>query len=205
MALRERYEIPGKMRTWSLGLMAVGAVALILGFIFIASDEEHHGKEVFWGTLMYNSIFFLLITNAAMFFICATTLAMGGWQMAFRRVSEAISTLVPIFGIIAFVILMVVLFGTHIYHWNSHEAAEDPILKGKLGFLNPVFFIIWTVLAIGLWSLLGWRIRKLSDESDTTGPMNYEAGQGYIWRNTVNASLFIVWFALTVGSTVPWL
>jgi hypothetical protein len=204
MALRERYEIPGKMRTWSLGLIAVGVLALILGFIFIAGNEEHHGREVFWGTLMYNSLFFLLVTNAAMFFICATTLAMGGWQMVFRRVSEAISTLVPVFGIIAFIILMVAVFGTHIYHWNSPEAASDPILKGKLGFLNPTFFIIWTTLAIGLWSLLGWRMRKLSTEADA-GPMNYEAGQSYIWRNTVNASLFIVWFALTVGSTVPWL
>ncbi|HEX6914806.1 MAG TPA: quinol:cytochrome C oxidoreductase, partial [Chitinophagaceae bacterium] len=117
---------------------------------------------------------------------------------------EAISTLVPIFGIIAFIILMVVLFGTHIYHWNSHEAEADPILKGKLGFLNPVFFIVWTTLAIGLWSLLGWRMRRLSSEADA-GPMDYEKGQNFIWRNTVNASLFIVWFALTVGSTVPWL
>jgi len=204
MALKERFEIPGKMRTWALGLIAVGVLAVILGFVFIAGNKEHHGQEIFWGTLMYNAEFFLLITNAAMFFICATTLAMGGWQMAFRRVSEAISTLVPIFGVIAFVILMVVLFGTHIYHWNTAEAANDPILKGKLGFLNPTFYIIWTSLAIGLWSLLGWRMRKLSSEADESA-MDNEKGQSFIWRNTVNASLFIVWFALTVGSTVPWL
>ncbi len=212
MVLRERFETPGKMRTWSFGLMAVGVLALILGYIFIGADHgggEHGGHEVpgshiFWGTLMYNAEFFLLITNAAMFFICATTLAMGGWQMAFRRVSEAISTLVPIFGVITFVILMVVLFGTHIYHWNSAEAANDPILKGKLGFLNPTFYVIWTTLTIGLWSLLGWRMRKLSAEADA-GHMNNEKGASFIWRNTVSASLFIVWFALTVGSTVPWL
>jgi hypothetical protein len=206
MALRERFEIPGKMRTWSLGLIAAGALALILGFIFIAGGKEPHGKEVFWGTLMYNSIFFLLITNAAMFFICATTLAMGGFQMVYRRISEAISTLVPIFGVIAFIILMVIVFdpNNHIYHWKAEEAKVDPILKGKLGFLNPTFFVIWTTLAIGLWSLLGWRMRKLGDEADA-GPMDNEKGQSFIWRNTVNGSLFIVWFALTVGSTVPWL
>jgi hypothetical protein len=203
-SFREKFEVPGKMRSWSLGLILVGVIALIVGFITKGTDTEHHGKEIFWGTLMYNSLFFMMICNAAMFFICATTLAMGGWEQSFRRIPEAISTMVPIFGVIAFAILMYVLFGTHIYHWNSHEATLDPILKNKLGFLNPVFFIIWTVLAIGLWSLLGWRMRKLSAEADRE-PLVGEKGQRYIFRSTVSSAMFIVWFALTVGSTVPWL
>jgi hypothetical protein len=203
-SLRVNFEVPGKMRTWALGLILVGVIALIVGFITKGTDTEHHGKEIFWGTLMYNSIFFMLVCNAAMFFICVTTMAMGGWQQSFRRVPEAISTLVPVFGIIAFIVLMYILFGTHIYHWNTEEGMVDPILKGKRGFLNPTFFVIWTVLAIGLWSLLGWRMRKLSNEADET-PMNNEKGAGYIWRNTVSGSLFLVWFGLTVGSTVPWL
>src|SRR5205085_7130864 len=62
----------------------------------------------------------------------------------------------------------------------------------------------WTTLAIGLWIVLGIRMRKLSSEADE-GRMDNEAGKSYIWRNTVTASLFIVWFALTVASTVPWL
>jgi hypothetical protein len=100
-----------------------------------------------------------------MFFICVTTLAMGGWEISFRRVTEAISTMVPIFGAITFVVLLYVVLGHkhHIYHWLDSEAvAKDPILKGKAGFLNPTFFIIWTTLAIGFWSLLGWRMRKLT-------------------------------------------
>lgn len=203
-SLRVNFEVPSKMRTWALGLILVGVIALIIGFITKGTDTEHHGKEVFWGTLMYNSVFFMLICNASMFFICVTTMAMGGWQQSFRRVPEAISTLVPVFGVIAFAVLMYILFGTHIYHWNSAEAAEDPILKGKLGFLNPTFFVIWTTLAIGLWSLLGWRMRKYSSEADEA-QMDNEKGERFIFRGTVNAALFIVWFALTVGSTVPWL
>jgi hypothetical protein len=64
--------------------------------------------------------------------------------------------LVPIFGSITFVVLLYVVLGDkhHIYHWLDKEAVEaDPILKGKSGFLNPTFFIIWTTLIIGLWSL----------------------------------------------------
>lgn len=203
-SINENFVVPARMKTWSIGLIVVGLIAIIAGYFTTGMDHENHGKEIFAGTLMYNSLFFMMVCNASMFFICATTLAMGGWQQSFRRVPEAISTLVPVFGIIAFGVLMYVLFGTHIYHWNSHEATEDPILKGKLGFLNPTFYVVWTTLAIGLWSVLGYRMRKISREADDT-QFNYETGSRYIFRNTVTASLFIVWFALTVGSTVPWL
>jgi len=74
----------------------------------------------------------------------------------------------------------------------------------KSGFLNATFFIIWTILSIGLWSYLGMRMRQLSRESDE-GSMNFEQGSSWIRRNTVIASLFTVWFGLTVGSTTPWL
>ena len=106
-----------------------------------------------------------------MFFIAATTLAFGGWQMAFRRVPEAISAAVPVIGIIALIVLLAIVFGghhmTHIYHWTDTEAVEsDKILKGKSGFLNTGFFTVWTILAIGLWSVLGYKMRKLSREVD---------------------------------------
>jgi len=142
-----------------------------------------------------------------MFFICITTLAMDGWQQSFRRTPEAISTMVPIFGSITFAVLIYVVVSDkhHIYHWLDKEAvAKDVILTGKAGFLNAKFFIIWTTLAIGFWSFLGWRMRQLSNEADAA-PMDHETGAKFILRNTVRAALFTVWFALTVGSTIPWL
>ena len=206
-SFRAQFELPSKTRTWSLALIAIGAVALIAGLVTKGFSSDEHEKSVFWGTLMYNSIFFTLICNASMFFICATTLAMGGWQMVFRRVPEAISKAVIVLGSITWLVLfyiVVIDHNHHIYHWLDESAKVDPILKGKLGFLNPTFFLIWTTLAIGLWILLGARMRKLSSEADA-GPMDPETGKSYIWRNTVTGSLFIVWFALTVASTIPWL
>jgi hypothetical protein len=205
--IREKFEVPGKMRTWSLALIAIGVVALIIGLVTKGFSGDEHERTHFIGTIMYNTIFWTMICNAAMFFICALTLAMGGWEIGIRRVSEAISTMVPIFGAITFVVLIyVVATGNHhIYHWLDKEVVEnDPLLKGKSGFLNPVFFIIWTTLIIGLWSLLGWRMRQLGREADA-GPMDQEAGRSFIWRGTIRAAMFIVWFALTVGSTAPWL
>jgi hypothetical protein len=172
------------------------------------TGDIHH-KTRFWAALLQNSVYFLLIVNASMFFICATILAYGGWQMAFRRVPEAIAAAVPVIGIITLIILLAIVFGgdhmTHIYHWTDAETVNnDPILKGKKPFLNIPFFTIWTTLTIGLWSVLGYKVRKISLEADN-GTMSTEQGKRYIWRNTVWAALFIVWFALTVMSTTPWL
>ncbi len=206
-SVKEQFEIPSKMKTWSMVLIAIGIIAFILGLITKGVSKDEHERAIFEGTLMYNCIFWMLICNASMFFICATTLAMGGWSTVIRRVPEAISTLVPVFGTIALLILVYVVVIDHnysVYKWLDKSFVEkDEVLKGKSGFLNPGFFLVWTVLAIGFWSLLGYRMRRLSSESDN-GPMDYETGKNYVWRNTVTASLFIVWFALTVASTVPW-
>src|SRR6478672_4972575 len=178
-SFREQFEMPSKTKTWSLALIAVGALALIIGLVTKGFSSDEQEKSVFWGTLMYNSIFFTLICNASMFFICATTLAMGGWQMVFRRVPEAISKAVITLGSITWLILFYIIVidhNHHIYHWLSEDAKTDPILKGKLGFLNPTFFLIWTTLAIGLWILLGARMRKLSSEADE-GAMDAETGK----------------------------
>jgi hypothetical protein len=206
-SIRLQFEIPGKLKTWSLGLIGVGLVALVFGMITKGFSSDEHEQVHFWGTLMYNTIFWTLVTNASMFFICVTTLAMGGWQQSFRRIPEAISTMVPIFGSITFAVLLYVVLSDkhHIYHWlDTAAVAKDPILTGKSGFLNAKFFIIWTTLTIGFWSFLGWRMRQLSNEADVE-PMDHETGLKFIFRNTVRAALFTVWFALTVGSTVPWL
>jgi hypothetical protein len=206
-SIRLQFEIPGKLKTWSLGLIGVGLVALVFGMITKGFSTDEHEQVHFWGTLMYNTIFWTLVTNASMFFICVTTLAMGGWQQSFRRIPEAISTLVPIFGSITFAVLLYVVLSDkhHIYHWlDTAAVAKDPILSGKAGFLNAKFFIIWTTLTIGFWSFLGWRMRQLSNEADVEA-MDHETGKNFIFRNTVRAALFTVWFALTVGSTVPWL
>ncbi|HMH21747.1 MAG TPA: hypothetical protein VK563_08220 [Puia sp.] len=201
---KEHFEIPGRYKQWSLGLVGVGLVSLIIGFILYGNTN--HGTR-FWASLLQNSVYFLLITNAAMFFFCATSLAWAGFQISFRRVTEAISASVIPLGIITFVILMCLVFGgkSTIYQWlDKDTVATDTVLNGKKGFLNPTFFTIWSVLSIGLWTLLGIKMRKLSRSIDDT-PLTVEEGKKYIFKNTVWSAIYIVWFTLTVASVTPWL
>ncbi len=207
MATREQFEIPKRYNSTSLGLMAVGIISIIILLITHGMSGDAHERARFWASLLQNSVYFLLITNAAMFFICATTLAWGGWQLSFRRVTEAISTCVPVLGLITLVVLMVLVFGPDhiIYHWADPEhVAHDDILKHKSGFLNKGFFTVWSILTIGGWWLLGKKMRSLSRQTEE-GPMTVEEGKRYIFKNTVWAALYAVLFALTVMSTIPWL
>lgn len=207
------FELPGSYKKWTMGLIGAGVIALLYGLImFHPFEHAGHGENVnstrFWAVLLQNSVFFLLICNASMFFIGVTTLAMGGWQVALKRVPEAISSVVPVLGLITFVILMSIVWGgrTDIFHWLDKEAvANDKILNGKKGFLNPVFFTAWSTITIFLWWFIGRKMRQFSIESDKTGPMDYETGKSWVNKNILWASFFIVFFGLTVGSTIPWL
>ena len=207
MSIREQFEIPKRYNAVSIALMTIGVIAIAALYITHGSKSDPHAQARFWASLLQNSVYFLLLVNAVMFFICATTLAWGGWQMAFRRVSEAISACVPVIGTICGVILLIICFGSNheLYHWTNTEHVQfDEVLKSKSGFLNKNFFAGWTVFTIVAWSLLGWKIRKQSRSVDNT-PLTREEGKKYMWSNTVWSALFIVVFALTVMSSIPWL
>jgi cytochrome bd-type quinol oxidase subunit 2 len=213
MSIREKFIVPKKYNLFAYVLMAIGVIAVIALYISThgkAADEatEHHNHGRFWASLLQNSVYFLLVVNAAMFFICATTLTWGGWQMSFRRVSEAISTCVPVIGVIAGVILLAIVFSpSHlIFHWTDQHAVDtDSGLQWKRGFLNKGFFTFMTVATIVGWSLLGWKMRSLSRSLDNAPLKTQEEGKKYIWKNTVWAAIYIVVFALTVMSSIPWL
>lgn len=214
MSIREQFVVPKRYNMVALGLMVLGVISIIALYLTThrggnaPEDAQHHADARFWASLLQNSVFFLLVVNAAMFFICATTLAWGGWQMAFRRATEAISACVPVLGLICTVILFSILFGGNhtIYHWTDTEHVKhDPILLGKSGFLSKGFYVTVTILTMVLWSVLGWKMRQLSRSIDNKPLKTLGEKKKYIWNNTIWASLFIIVFALTVMSSIPWL
>lgn len=203
-SIKEHFVIPARYKTWTLALSGVGVLSLIVGFILYGGHDQ--GTR-FWATILHNCIFWMLTVNAVAFFMAATTLALAGFQMTFRRVTEAIAACVVPIGAITFVVLMILVFTGHtnIYEWlDKSVVAKDPELAGKKGFLSPGFFTVWTILTIGLWTFLGWKLRQISREIDDT-PLNVEQGRKYIFKNTVWSALYIVWYALTVAAITPWI
>lgn len=210
--MNNQYTAPAQYKKWSAALMIVGLLTLILGAIFLYPLNGAHGDNVvstrFWAVLLQNCLFWLMLVNVATFFIAICTLAMGGWQSAFRRVAEAIGSLVPVMGIITLVILLCIVFGhrTDIYHWLDKEhVAHDKILLGKSGFLNPAVYLISSIVVIGLWTYLGKRLTKLSLDTDTSGPLDHGAARSWLKKNMSLSAWFLVVYLLSVGSVMPWL
>ncbi len=214
MALKEQFEIPGGLKKWSYALMGVGVLTLILGVIFLhpfsAGHGEGHGAEAygatkFWMALMHNGIFWLLVVAASFFFIAATTLAQAGWPLVFRRVPEAISGSMNVLGPIVLVILLgyVWLSGDHhIYHWKDVEHVKhDEKLLHKSGFLNPTFYTVLSVAAVGLWIWFRSSFRKNSLAED----LSPKGERSFYWKSLAISAAFLVTYGLTVLSTLPWM
>ncbi|GAC1480350.1 MAG: quinol:cytochrome C oxidoreductase [Flavisolibacter sp.] len=207
MAIKEQFAIPKKYNNFSYALMAIGILSIIILYISSGSKTDPYEQARFWASLLQNSVYFLLVVNAAMFFICATSLAWGGWQISFRRVTEAISVCVPVIGIITFIILMAVVFGGNhaLYHWaDPNMVKTDNALQHKSGFLNKGFFTTVTIITILGWSWLGYKIRQLSRSTDRQR-MDLEEAKKYNWNITIWSAIYIVLFSLTVMSSLPWL
>ncbi len=217
--MNQQFQLPGSYKKWTWGLIVAGLIAVLYGFIKfhpfthpVAGDGNYDSTR-FWAVLLQNSVYWLLLVNASMFFICITTLAMGGWQTAMRRVPEAISSVVPLLGIINFVVLLALILGgrTDIYHWLDPNlyvkgtSTFDKILNGKHGFLNPTFFLVWSALCTLLWSLLGKKMRSLSLNADSDGAMDHTKAKRWLDKNFTFASYYIVFFGLSVASVTPWL
>ena len=208
MSIRSTFTAPKNYNTIAWTFMAIGLLSIIGLWVTSGSSSDPKEQARFWASLLQNSVFFLLVVNAAMFFMCITTLAWGGWQMSFRRVPEAISAVVPVMGVLAAAILLSIVFGDNhtIYHWTDVEHVKhDEILSHKKGFLNKTFFSVVTILTVVLWSLLGWKMRQLSRSIDDEPLATMEERKKYIFKNTVWAALYIVVFSLTVMSSLPWL
>jgi len=208
MSIRSTFTAPKNFNTVALTLMAIGVLSITGLWVTSGSSTDPHEQARFWASLLQNSVYFLLVVNAAMFFMCITTLAWGGWQMSFRRVPEAISAVVPVIGVICAAILLAIVFGDNhtIYHWTDAEHVKhDAILSHKKGFLNKTFFAVVTILTVLLWSVLGWKMRQLSRSIDNEPLATMEERKKYIFTNTVWAALYLVVFALTVMSSLPWL
>ena len=212
MALKEQFEIPGGLKKWSYALMGVGVLTLILGIIFLhpfsgghGEGAEAYGATKFWMALMQNSIYWLLVVAASFFFVSATTLAQAGFPLVFRRVPEAISGGINVLGPVALVILLAYVWISddhNIYHWKDVEHVKhDEKLLHKSGFLNPVFYTVFSIAAIGLWMWFRNWYRKNSLAEDLAG----QGDRSFYWRSLKISAAFLVTYGLTVLSTLPWL
>ncbi|MEZ5045511.1 MAG: quinol:cytochrome C oxidoreductase [Chitinophagaceae bacterium] len=202
--LNQQFTIPSKLKTTSLVLLGIGILTLLAGVIILLMKGDVMAQTRFWAVLLQNSVFFLLICVASIFILSATSLAQAAWIVSFRRIPEAIGSIVWILGIIAGIVILTLVWtdNFHIYHWlEPGNIPHNKLNALKNFFLSKPFFTIWTILTIALWGWLGVKIRELSVRQDSEPKGSTKT----YWLNFNYSAGFVFVFALTLASTIPWL
>jgi hypothetical protein len=205
--MNDRFQVPGRLRNTSLALIGVGLLTLIVGLVVLLGKGNDLDKTRFWTTMLHDSVFFTLICTVSVFIQAAANLAHGSWIVAFRRVPEAIGANVWIFGSILIAVMLAIVFTFRvgpdhintIYPWTT--PGNDPVLHGKSPFLNVGMFVVFSFVAVGLWSFFGRRFRAMSLQQEKE---KHNETKVY-WRVFRLSGLFLLVYALTQMSTAPWL
>jgi len=124
-----------------------------------------------WSALYVAAFFFFMIALGVLAFYAVQRAAQAGWSPLLFRVMEGITAYLVPGGIAVFVILVLsVLHFNHLFVWMDAEVvANDKLLQGKAGYLEPTFFLIRAAFFLGGWILYREISRRLSiaqDESD---------------------------------------
>jgi len=166
---------------------------------------EFHAQSKPWTTRIWSNVLIVgyllfMVSLAALFFVAVQYIANAGWSAAIKRVPEAISTFFPVGFALAFIAILVAK--NDLYHWVHYEHQHltkgqpgfDAILDGKSWFLNSKMFLIFPVVLVAIWWLLGRKLRSLSVAEDSAQPgdvtffkksIRYSAGFAVIYGFTI--------------------
>lgn len=186
--MNEQFSFPAKLKNLSFALIAIGVIAIIAGFAYY-----HDSVQRVWANLLISGTFFLGLSIGAGFFLAAHYVAYGGWYVVMKRVPEAVTRLTPIFGLI--LLLIIIVGGPHLYEYRNADAvAHDPIIQGKMSYLNLPFMIIRFVFFVGTLAFLGYKMRSASVAED-----NAQIGDlSYYKNNLTYGSIYLVVFAVYI-------
>jgi hypothetical protein len=149
-------------------LIVCGVLATIgiAGSLLLARGSEG-GMDHLLETYLVSFAFFLSISLGALFFVLLQHCTRAGWSVVVRRVAEALAGNVWLMAVLA---IPVVLGMDHLYHWtDTAAAAHDPLLAGKLGFLNPSFFIVRLIAYFIIWGVMASFLHRTSIAQDKSG------------------------------------
>ncbi len=158
---RSTGELSGKIVRFGVILAAVGAAASLI-LLFTGT-----GAERFFRSYLVNFAYFLSLSLGALFFVLIQHVTGAKWSIVVRRVAEVLSANI---GLLAILFIPMILGMGYTYHeWLTPDAAEDPAIASKLGFLNRNFFIVRWVVYLGIWYLLTSWFYRGSVRQDETG------------------------------------
>lgn len=145
------------------------AIIAVIGFggSWLLASSTEGGMDYLLETYLVSYAFFLSISLGALFFVLLQHCTRAGWSVVVRRIAEALAGNVWLMA----VLLIPILLGMdHLYHWtDTAAAAHDPLLAGKVGFLNANFFIARLVIYFVIWGVMASFLHRTSVAQDSSG------------------------------------
>lgn len=140
----------------------IGALGLALCLVgFFANRPQ------FFQSYLYAFLFWSSFAIGGLGLLLLHHVVGGRWGVVTRRLLEAAVRTLPL--ILLF--LIPILFGLkELYIWARPEAVQqDAILQHKSAYLNAPFFVLRSLIFLGIWMLIAHRVTQLSDRQDVTG------------------------------------
>lgn len=148
-------------------IVAIVMAVIGLGGSLLLASQVEGGFDYLLETYLVSYSLFLAITLGGLFFVLLQHCTRAGWSVVVRRVAEAVAANV---WLMALLVVPIVLGMGHLYHWtDTAHALEDPLLRGKLGYLDSGFFIIRLIIYFVVWGALATFLHRTSVAQDESG------------------------------------
>jgi hypothetical protein len=162
-------------------LIAVGAVAVIVGFI---TDPART-----WSNVLLNNMYFLTISIGAMLFYSIQYITGSTWSAMIQRIPLSLGAFIPP----AMILMLLLYFGlSQVYEWAIPGITEtDKLIAHKSPFLNVPFYLVRIVIYFALWIPLVLILRQYAVQEDVEGgTLPYKKSKYYAKVFIFVASLF---------------
>lgn len=216
--MKQQFVFTGREKMATFIMMGIGILSILIG-LFVTyytggdgtATEAHKvfTQHRMWTNILNNATFFLGVALLAFFLMCGFVTGYSGWFVVFKRVMEAMSSFIPIGGVLVLIVVLTGVLGIHdIYFWADPEVvAHDELIAKKYGLLNPTAFIACTVIFVAIWTFFARKVRSISiaeDNDDNPGLKWYKKSK--VWTASflpigAFTSAFAIWYWLM--STEP--
>ena len=186
----QEFRTPPSLERLFRAMAVVGGISLLAG-AFLAPQRT-------WANLLLASYYLLALGLSGTVFVAIQYITGSSWSVAFRRVPEALSNLLPY---VAPLFLAVLIISPYLYPWfhEFHEETE-PTFWFKQIWLSPAFFIVRSLLYVSLWIWFSYIIVRTSRRQDADGNLSHTR------KNIRLSAGFLVVFGITFWlATFDWI
>jgi len=194
-AIDPKIENPGFLKVSGV-LKGICSLLIVIGvisfFIAYGSDPTHA-----WTSFLEGHFFCMELAVMGIFFPAIHWITTSMWSSPVRRIAEGLTSYLPV----ALVTTLLVILGSHsIFQWTHlDQIKNDPVITGKLGYLNITFFSIRAFVGLLGWM---WFAKKIVGSSVAADSFT-DHGEGFkkVYESNRRWSVgFVVFFAITFSA-----